>query len=115
MKDVLTLTSEGYSYHTLELNWNPTNTQFGKTYQYFQNISKHHEFYSLKQYQNACTFCGVLTAYGIRIYLTKTKQKNVVKLIVNPRRLIDTNASYLGIMPPDSDDWSGLKRRLLIV
>lgn len=103
MKDVLTLTSEGYSYHTLELNWNPTNTQFEKTYQYFQNISKHHEFYSLKQYQNTCTFCGALTAHGIRIYLTKTKHKNVVKLIVNPRRLIDTNASYLGIMPPDSD------------
>lgn len=103
MKNVLTLTSEGYSYHTFELNWNPTNAEFRETRQYLENISGHREFYKLKQYGDNCTFCGVLTARGIRIYLTETNHKNVVKLIVNPRRLIETNASYLGIMPPGSD------------
>lgn len=103
MKDVITLTSEGFSYHTLELTWNPTYSQFWDIYQYLKKISGQHEFYQLKQYENECTFCGALAAHGIRIYLTKTEYKNVVKLIVNPRRLIDTNASYLGIMPPGSD------------
>lgn len=103
MKNVLTLSSEGYSYHTLELSWNPTNAEFGEIYQYLHDISGHRAFYPLKQYGDNCAFCGILTAHGIRIYLTETNNKNVVKLIVNPRRLIDTNASYLGIMPPDSD------------
>ena len=103
MKNVLTLSSEGYSYHTLELSWNPTNAEFGEICQYLHDISGHRAFYKLKQYGDNCHFCGVLTPHGIRIYLTKTNNKNVVKLIVNPRRLIDSNASYLGIMPPGSD------------
>lgn len=110
MNHVIRLTSEGYSYHTFELKWNPSGHVFYQTRNFLHSVSAHDQFYPLNQYGDDRYFCGVLRDYGIRIYLTKTRNKYVVKLIVNPRRLIDPEASYLGIMQPDSESFELLEQ-----
>lgn len=108
MKRTVKLTSEGFSYHTFELKWNPSHSIFRKICDHLRDISKHNQFYPL-QYDSRCYFCGVLLQSGIRIYLTETDHRNVVKLIVNPRKVIDPWASYLGTMPPDSQSLEQLE------
>ena len=108
MKTSIRLTSEGYGYHTLELGYHPSHEQFRKHCRDLNSRSSSKENYPLKKFEDtSCHFCGLLCKNGTRIYLTESECKyNVcnVKLIVNPRRLINPEASYLGIMPSDPDD-----------
>lgn len=114
MKRTVKLTSEGFSYHTFELKYNPSRSAFRKILHHLRNISNHNQFYPIYQCGSQqcgirCYFCGVLLKSGIRIYLTETDHRNVVKLIVNPRKVIDPWSSYLGTMPPDSQSLEQLE------
>lgn len=47
--------------------------------------------------------CGLYTNYGIRLFLehnTKTFDTYFIRMTVNPRKLIDPDCSYLGILKP---------------
>lgn len=101
------LASDGFSYHTFELRRNPPDHKFWKVFQSLKEQSQHKEFYS---FASNCYYCGILRRCGILIYLTKTEHQNVVKLVVNPRRLLDPDASYLGIMPPGADAFEQMEQ-----
>ena len=96
------LMSEGFSFHTLELKISfRSHQQFHEIVKHLKSLSSNTEFYELEKYEGEKYFCGRFSKHGIRIYLSKHQDWYIVKLIINPRLLIDKKASYLGIMLSD--------------
>ena len=95
----VSLTSEGFSFHTLELHYCPKAHEFTEIKKYIKWKSKDcgKEYYRLDKYESDCVYSALLQDQGIRIYMTKADKNNIVKLVINPRRLLDENAGYIGI------------------
>lgn len=94
------LTSDGFSFHTLELRWNPTDAEFTKAFDQLKCNSRSGEFYPVKEGGGVFAWrCNALSKNGIRVFLTRG-HKNLISLTVNPRRLLEPDASYLGVVPP---------------
>ena len=95
------LTSDGYSYHTLELRYNPTDKAFRDCFERLQQYSKAQELYPQKDPDGRIYAwrCNAFSRYGIQVFLTRGHQ-NMISLTVNPRKLLEPDASYLGIVPP---------------
>ena len=121
------LTSDGYSIHTMELKLYPeqkeyekirnrlyrcaTGSHCGTTYP----MSRYHT----EEHEAHCS--TLLSKNGVLLYLTSTKlhletvgaagsenrmkAKAVIKAVVNPRKVLDPDSSYLGIMPADADSF----------
>lgn len=101
-RDHIRQTDERSSFHTFELKTVlHDDAEFKLILKRLKSLSKRQEFYLLSEYGGNTYFCGHFSKHGIRIYLTQFKQWNIVKLVINPRLLIDPNATYLGIMLPD--------------
>ncbi len=109
MKQTIQVTSDGYGYHTFELKWNPTHKEFLVAKQFLKAISAENEYYPLERYGKGRWFCGALRHDGIRVYMTKTNNRNVIKLIINPRQLIEPRTTYLGIMPNGTNAFERLE------
>ena len=106
----ITLTSDGYSYHTLELKAHPSPNEYRQMLQHFYDQAKHSPHgrtyrlpYCSKTLETHCS--TVLSSHGILLYFTLKKDRSgiraTIKAVINPRRLIDPDCDYLGIMPPD--------------
>lgn len=98
-KNPFTLTSDGFSFHTFELRHSLTPTQYSKVLSFIKEKSKETgmDFYPIEQYGGKYYFSSLLQKQGIRIYFSETEHGNFVKLVVNPRKLIDPDAGYIGI------------------
>ena len=94
----ISLTSENYSFHTLELRCYPSDKKFAEFKKRIKEESRScgKEYYRLDKYEGDCICSTLLQDYGIRIYMTRADKKNIIKLIINPRRLLDKNAGYIG-------------------
>lgn len=111
------MTSEGFSFHTIELKrvYNSSD-KYDAVFSHLKKTSNHNEFYPLKNFDGSCHFCGHFSKHGIRLYLTKKKHKEkeylyIIKAVINPRKLIDPDCSYLGIMPSDEKSLDRMEER----
>lgn len=99
------MTSEGFSFHTIELKQiYKSKRKYTAAFSHLKNLCDHKEFYPLKELGDGCFFCGHFSKHGIRLYLTEKKGTDdlyIIKAVINPRKLIDPDCSYLGIMPSD--------------
>lgn len=103
-KAAFTLEPDGFSVHTMELSAQLTRREFHevKAYLYEQ---EHDAIYEEKSWTgNGKLYrCPLYQAHGIRLFLSKNRheefEKYILRLIVNPRRLIEPECSYLGILP----------------
>lgn len=100
-RDYIRLLIEGFSFHTLELKYifsYRNRDAFDKIKNRLDRISSGKEFYELTKYGEGKFFCGHFCNRGIRIFLTELSERDVIKLVINPRKLIDPKADYLGTM-----------------
>ena len=111
------MTSEGFSFHTIELKQvYSSSDKYNAAFSHLKKISNQKEFYPLKEFDNICYFCGHFSKHGIRLYLTmkkakKKKYRYSIKAVINPRKLIDPDCSYLGIMPSDEKSLDQMEER----
>lgn len=123
-------TSDGYSFHTLELKAHPNSESFHDTLELLYKAAKkskdsRYTTYPLKEYESETLkpHCStMLSPHGILLYLTERIKddwhKYTIKAIVNPRKVLDPGCSYLGIAPTDvesldrfQDEFTSLMRR----
>lgn len=105
------LTSDGYSFHTLELKIHPKYKEYAHILKCFyqrSNGSHSGTTYPLTKYNTTQkqTHCStLLSKNGILLYFTSTQMSGIpnatIKAVINPRKVIDPSCSYLGIMPAD--------------
>lgn len=97
------LTSDGFSFHTIELRWNPTDAVFANAFDRLRQCSRGGEFYPVKENGGVFAWrCNAFSRNGIQVFLARGRQ-NMISLTVNPRKLIEPDASYFGIVPPYQD------------
>lgn len=104
--DKVSLQSDGFNFHTFALRYYPSGREYSKVLQHLKKLSEHDEFYPLKEYGVGKYYCGHFSDQGILLYLTQAEDgrghvKSIVTCRVNPRRLIEPDCSYIGIMPHD--------------
>lgn len=123
-------TSDGYSFHTLELKAHPDSESFHDVLELLYKAAKkskdsRYTTYPLKEYESETLkpHCStMLSPHGILLYLTERIKddwhKYTIKAIVNPRKVLDPGCSYLGIAPTDvesldqfQDEFTSLMRR----
>ena len=105
------LTSDGFSFHTIELRWNPTDAVFDR----LRQCSRGGEFYPVKENGGVFAWrCNAFSRNGIQVFLTRGHQ-NMISLTVNPRKLIEPDASYLGIVPPYQDTLEEIRDNFTLV
>lgn len=109
------LTSDGFSFHTLELRWNPTDTAFADAFDRLRQCSCGGEFYPAKENGGVFAWrCNAFSRNGVQVFLTRGHQ-NMISLTVNPRKLIEPDASYLGIVPPYQDTLEEIRDNFTLV
>lgn len=108
------LNSDGYSFHTMELKIHPDRKTFKRALAALYAASEKAKnpqgtTYPIKRFQNNTRkpHCSTLLSnHGILLYLTKTRRRNrsiyTIKAVVNPRKVLEPKAGYLGIAPTDS-------------
>lgn len=116
-RDYIRLLSEGFSFHTFELKliFRAGDTAFQKIMRLLEQMSKDKEFYELSSYGEGRFFCGHFFAHGIRIYLSQLDKWDIVKLVINPRKLIDPKSHYLGIMLCDSHSFDLMEKEFATI
>lgn len=116
-KAAFTLEPDGFSIHTMELTAQLTRQKFHtvKAYLYEQ---KHDTIYEEKSWNgNGKLYsCSLYQSHGIRLSLLKNRheefERYILRLIINPRRLIEPDCSYLGILPPDRNSIRAIENAL---
>ena len=113
MMPIIKTTSDGYSFHTLALTAHPDSDGFHEALERLYRAAKKSKdsrwtTYSLKKYESETLkpHCStMLSHHGIRLYLTEQIKndwhKYTIKPVVNPRKMLDPECSYLGIAPTD--------------
>lgn len=109
-------TSDGYSFHTLELKIHPDRKDFDRALKLLYKAAKKSKnsrqtTYPLKEYESETLkpHCStILSRHGILLYLTEKINKKgwhsyTIKAVVNPRKVLDPRCSYLGIAPTDEE------------
>ena len=103
-----TLEQDGFSLHTFEishvLNW--------KSYQSIMDYLKVRadNWYRCKN-GTLCFYC--FSKYGVRINLTAgaSKHNPTMYMIINPRKMLDPDSSYLGILAPEKASIKKIDKR----
>ena len=109
------LTSDGFSFHTLELRWNPTDAVFANAFDRLRQCSRGGEFYPVKENGGVFAWrCNAFSRNGIQVFLARGRQ-NMISLTVNPRKLLEPDASYLGIVPPYQDTLEEIRDNFTLV
>ncbi len=104
-RDSFSLEPEGHSIHTMEIARRLTGYEYSAVVSDLRKRSKDKEFYPLSKGYH---FCGLYCKHGIRIYLDNHNHKGIesyyLRMIINPRKLLDPNSSYRGILEPTEDN-----------
>ncbi len=106
-KTTLNLGPDGFSIHTFELSQKLTESEW-KTIKSFlyrlnQQIGQNRAVTYPDKKPSDDHICLAYSKHGIRIRLEHRNDFHYIRMIVNPRRLIDPNSSYLGILPPGNE------------
>jgi len=105
---------DGFSIHTIELSKKLTEFEWKTTKSYLYklncktNISKAVTYPATKTSEDH--ICIAYSKHGIRIRLEHRMDFYYIRMIVNPRRLIDPDSSYLGILPPSDKSIEKLEK-----
>lgn len=109
-----TLEPDGFSIHTIELSMELTYREFYETKDHLYLQQKNEKggwIYPDDWGNHICTY---YKEYGIRITLEHNSSDSMetyyIRMIVNPRKLIDPGASYIGILPPVESSVKKLKK-----
>ncbi len=102
------LSPDGFSIHTFEISQKLTEFEWNHCKSELYDQQKEtgeHWIYPDKKYKDNY-ICKRYSNYGIRIRLEHNKsdigaESYYVRMIINPRKLIDPDSSYLGILPPN--------------
>ena len=109
-----TLEPDGFSIHTIELSMELTYRDFYeiKDHLYRQQENEKGGWIYPDDWGNH--ICTYYKDYGIRITLDHNRSDSVetyyVRMVVNPRKLIDPGASYIGILPPEKSSVKKLEK-----
>lgn len=112
------LTSEGYSFHTMEFKVHPDSEQYHTVLSALYSAAEKSKkcTYPLPKSHEQAHCSTVLSPQGIRLYLTKTETHGyTIKAIVNPRRVLEPNCGYLGIMPTDSGSFEDFQDQFALL
>lgn len=108
------LEADGFSIHTFEISRKLTKSEWnyckGKLYDQSKVFSKGCVYKESKDVHRVSQY----EQYGLRITLEHAHdQENsrgyYVRMVVNPRKVIDPNASYIGIFPPEKSSIAELQ------
>ena len=114
------LEADGFSIHTFEISRKLTKSEWnyckGKLYDQNQVSSKSCVYKESKGVYRVSLY----EKYGLRITLEHAPdQENsrgyYVRMVVNPRKVIDPNASYIGIFPPEKSSITELQAAFSIL
>ena len=112
---VFKLEPDGFSAHTFELSKRLTRHEYRqmKDRLYRDHVSKGQALIYQEFKGRHC--CLQYRKYGVRIYLEHHQGETgadtyYVRMVVNPRVLIEPGCSYLGILPPDESSIKELKK-----
>lgn len=109
------LNNDGYSFHTMALKIHPDSKTYHRALKALYDAARksknpRRSTYPLTRYENKTLkpHCStMLSKHGILLYLTEKVRNGwhtyTIKAVVNPRRVLDPEADYLGIAPTDSD------------
>ena len=112
------LEPDGFSIHTIELSMQLTEKEYNckkdQLYRLQQQSDKKVWFYKDEHKSHICTLykeCGIRE---IR-FEHNHSERNVfdtyfIRMVINPRKLIDPQSSYIGILPPEKSSVKALKK-----
>ncbi len=108
------LEPDGFSIHTFELSQKLTESERKTTknflYQLNQQLAKNKAItYPDKKFENDHVSLAY-SKHGIRIRMERRNDFCYLRMIVNPRRLIDPGSGYLGILPPNRKSLDKLEK-----
>lgn len=108
-KAIFSVSSEGFSVHTFEISRRLTGWEYRKIkellYEEFKNTYK--ETGSPNYTCHVCTACHKQGIHKIRLIHSGGKtfcDSYWIVMIVNPRKLLDPDSSYLGIFEPTKEN-----------
>lgn len=109
------LEPDGFSIHTFELSKRLTRHEYHQTKDRLYQIQISEGQTVIYQESKGRHCCVRFRKYGMRIYLEHHQGETgsdtyYVRMVVNPRVLIEPGCSYLGILPPDESSIKGLKQ-----
>lgn len=99
------LEPDGFSIHTFELSRQIRRGQFQEIGNYLYSLhGGNGEVFTYREGKHIIK-CNAFSDYGINIMLEESNSKSgyqtqYIRIFVSPRRLLDPNTSYLGILPP---------------
>ena len=108
------ITAEAFSVHTIELCCYPSMKELHRTidrlFDLSRNTARKGMFLLPSKHTSSKTYsCLLFADQGVRLYLSILNSNDVprayVKMFVNPRKLLDSSSSYLGIMPLDEQSF----------
>ncbi len=111
----INLTNDEYGYHTKSLKCKLTYEEYDSVTQKLYALAKEQNqpiIYPIRKYtgkSHRCHCSNILSNHGILLFFTEKKDaatgkwKWMVKALVNPRKVLDPNSSYLGIMSSRED------------
>jgi len=110
----LNLEPDGFSIHTFELSQKLTKTEWKSVKSFLYELNPDATkgkavTYPDKKYGDDHV-CLAYSKNGIRIRLEQRNEFRYIRIIVNPRRLIDPDSGYLGILPPEDSSIKKLKK-----
>ena len=112
-RNYVRITSEGFSFHTIQLTYICDEFEFDAIKKRLKQVGKKDQFYPLQEYETDCFCCTAYSEHGIRFYLTRGTDSwtNIVKIVLNPRRLVEPQCDYLGIMLSDEKSLDEMEHR----
>lgn len=101
-----TLEPDGFSIHTFEVSRQIEGKRYHKIKDYLYSLNE--EYNKIVTYQESKRIikCTAFNAHGINIALENNTGKDgsyqamTLRIFISPRRLLDPDTSYLGILPP---------------
>lgn len=97
---------DGFSIHTFELSKQLTKYEYRQIKDTLYRIQKEDRRSYIYREFKGYYYCKRYEKAGVRIYLEHNESENgfdtyFIRMIVNPRKLIEPECSYLGILPPE--------------
>ena len=115
-KSSFTLEPDGFSIHTFELSRQLTHKEYCSVkdglYRQQENTANSGWIYKDDYGNHICT---LYKKYGIRTIKLEHNESDrmdtyFIRMVVNPRKLIDPESSYIGILPPEKSSIKQLKK-----
>lgn len=112
---------DGFSIHTFELSKKVTNNDYKRMRDRLYHQCSKGEVYRDKDWQGEGERhrCRWFQRNGLRISLEKDVHGQIstcyLRIAVNPRKLIDPNSSYLGILPPTEESVQDVSKMFFAV